>query len=113
MLDPTSRLPGPHPLGEGACGVPKEGLEPSLPCGKRILNPSRLPFRHFGLLAGSVRTPPTFRYAEPRAALRDAAARRTMLRRPPDPMELVSHDAQPVGQHLSLGAPLQRPGDDL
>ena len=28
--------------------VPKEGLEPTLPEGKRILNPSRLPFRHFG-----------------------------------------------------------------
>ncbi len=29
--------------------VPKEGLEPTHPCGYRILNPTRLPFRHFGL----------------------------------------------------------------
>jgi hypothetical protein len=29
-------------------GVPKEGLEPSRPFGRRILNPLRLPFRHFG-----------------------------------------------------------------
>jgi hypothetical protein len=29
--------------------VPKEGLEPSRPFGRRILNPLRLPFRHFGL----------------------------------------------------------------
>ena len=28
--------------------VPKEGLEPSRPCERRILNPLRLPFRHFG-----------------------------------------------------------------
>ena len=31
--------------------VPKEGLEPSRPFGRRILNPLRLPFRHFGLRA--------------------------------------------------------------
>ena len=29
--------------------MPREGLEPTLPCGKRILSPSRLPFRHLGL----------------------------------------------------------------
>ena len=29
--------------------VPKEGLEPSRPFGRRILSPLRLPFRHFGL----------------------------------------------------------------
>jgi hypothetical protein len=28
--------------------MPKVGLEPTLPFGKRILSPSRLPFRHFG-----------------------------------------------------------------
>lgn len=28
--------------------VPKEGLEPTLPCEKEILSLSRLPFRHFG-----------------------------------------------------------------
>jgi hypothetical protein len=28
--------------------VPKEGLEPSRPCGHWILSPARLPFRHFG-----------------------------------------------------------------
>ena len=28
--------------------VPKEGLEPSRPFGRRILSPLRLPFRHFG-----------------------------------------------------------------
>ena len=29
--------------------IPKEGLEPTRPCGHRILSPARLPFRHFGL----------------------------------------------------------------
>jgi hypothetical protein len=33
--------------------VPREGLEPTLPCGKRILSPPRLPFRHLGLLMDS------------------------------------------------------------
>ena len=28
--------------------VPKEGLEPSHPCGYQILSLARLPFRHFG-----------------------------------------------------------------
>ena len=31
--------------------VPKVGLEPTHPCGHRILNPTRLPFRHFGNFA--------------------------------------------------------------
>ena len=31
--------------------VPKAGLEPACPHGQRILNPPRLPFRHFGLRA--------------------------------------------------------------
>ena len=31
------------------CRMPEEGLEPTLPCGKWILNPSRLPFRHSGV----------------------------------------------------------------
>src|SRR5262249_4639891 len=30
--------------------VPKVGLEPTPPCGDRILSPARLPFRHFGCL---------------------------------------------------------------
>ncbi len=30
--------------------VPKVGLEPTRPCGRRILSPLRLPFRHFGSL---------------------------------------------------------------
>jgi hypothetical protein len=30
--------------------VPEVGFEPTLPCGKRILSPLRLPFRHSGLL---------------------------------------------------------------
>jgi hypothetical protein len=29
--------------------MPKEGLEPSIPCEKRILSPPRIPFRHLGL----------------------------------------------------------------
>ena len=29
-------------------GVPREGLEPTPPCGERILSPPRLPFRHLG-----------------------------------------------------------------
>lgn len=28
--------------------VPEAGVEPALPCGKRILSPLRLPFRHSG-----------------------------------------------------------------
>ena len=28
--------------------MPKAGLEPTPPCGDRILSPARLPFRHFG-----------------------------------------------------------------
>jgi len=30
-------------------GIPKVGLEPTPPCGDRILSPARLPFRHFGI----------------------------------------------------------------
>ena len=35
---------------EGISGaeVPREGLEPTPPCGERILSPLRLPFRHLG-----------------------------------------------------------------
>ena len=29
--------------------VPRKGLEPPLPLGKRILSPPRLPFRHLGI----------------------------------------------------------------
>ncbi len=29
--------------------VPREGFEPTPPCGERILSPPRLPFRHLGL----------------------------------------------------------------
>ena len=28
--------------------VPEEGVEPTRPCGQRILSPPRLPFRHSG-----------------------------------------------------------------
>ncbi len=28
--------------------LPREGFEPTLPSGKRILSPPRLPFRHLG-----------------------------------------------------------------
>ena len=42
---------------EFPCGsVPKEGLEPSRPFGRRILNPLRLPFRHFGFCYVVART---------------------------------------------------------
>ena len=30
--------------------VPEEGVEPTRPCGQRILSPPRLPFRHSGVL---------------------------------------------------------------
>jgi hypothetical protein len=30
--------------------VPEEGVEPTRPCGQRILSPPRLPFRHSGAL---------------------------------------------------------------
>src|SRR5436309_641353 len=39
--------------------LPKVGLEPTLPCGNRILSPARLPFRHFGA---------TFRHGYPTKA---------------------------------------------
>ena len=29
--------------------VPKEGFEPTHPCGYYVLNVARLPFRHFGI----------------------------------------------------------------
>jgi hypothetical protein len=29
--------------------VPEKGVEPSRPCGQRILSPPRLPFRHSGV----------------------------------------------------------------
>ncbi len=29
--------------------VPREGFEPSSPCGQRCLRPSRIPFRHRGI----------------------------------------------------------------
>ena len=32
----------------GQIAMPREGLEPTLPYGKRILSPPRLPFRHLG-----------------------------------------------------------------
>ena len=38
--------------------VPKEGLEPSRPFGRRILSPLRLPFRHFGSRLGVLRPNP-------------------------------------------------------
>ncbi len=36
--------------------VPKVGLEPTPPCGDRILSPARLPFRHFGARSRSCST---------------------------------------------------------
>ena len=36
-------------LGREMLLVPGEGLEPSRPCGQRILSPLRLPFRHPGV----------------------------------------------------------------
>ena len=33
----------------GSNMVPKEGVEPSCPCGHVVLNHARLPFRHFGM----------------------------------------------------------------
>ena len=35
--------------------VPKVGLEPTRPCGHWILNPARLPFRHFGTMLPAAR----------------------------------------------------------
>jgi Bacterial regulatory protein, Fis family len=37
--------------------VPKVGLEPTPPCGDRILSPARLPFRHFGKRLKTHRNP--------------------------------------------------------
>src|SRR5579871_5351451 len=36
----------------GLSRVPREGFEPSRPCGQRILSPSCLPFHHRGVVAG-------------------------------------------------------------
>jgi hypothetical protein len=41
---------GKIPGGYGVSLLPREGLEPTLPCRKRILSPPRLPFRHLGTL---------------------------------------------------------------
>ena len=38
------------PDGHGVSLLPREGLEPTLLCRKRILSPPRLPFRHLGLI---------------------------------------------------------------
>ena len=37
-----------NPIRRFAGLLPKVGLEPTPPCGDRILSPARLPFRHFG-----------------------------------------------------------------
>lgn len=37
--------------------MPKEGLEPSIRCRKRILSPPRIPFRHSGLGERRLATP--------------------------------------------------------
>src|SRR5690606_9631482 len=37
--------------------VPEVGVEPTRPCGHRILNPARLPFRHSGLTYDRVSAP--------------------------------------------------------
>src|SRR5262249_12346405 len=42
------RLTGPGRRGHCKLKIPKVGLEPTHPCGYRILSPARLPFRHFG-----------------------------------------------------------------
>ena len=58
--------------------MPKEGLEPTLPYGKRILNPPRLPFRHFGfcqrcsLVAGRRRVQDPSSWGNPGANRRSA-----------------------------------------
>jgi hypothetical protein len=44
----NSRIEGLHHETLCFSVVPKVGLEPTLPCGNRILSPARLPFRHFG-----------------------------------------------------------------
>ncbi len=59
----TSVVPNPFPASRPPSApirrnslVPKVGLEPTPPCGERILSPSRLPFRHFGPVTNSMRT---------------------------------------------------------
>jgi hypothetical protein len=49
--------------------VPREGLEPTPPCGERILSPPRLPFRHLGkkrIEAASGLEPLNRGFADPR-----------------------------------------------
>ena len=39
---------GGYIAGRSVAMVPREGVEPTPPCGERILSPPRLPFRHLG-----------------------------------------------------------------
>ena len=50
------------PVNDWIFRVPEEGLEPTRPCGQRILSPSRLPFRHSGPRANSTETKSSFRH---------------------------------------------------
>ena len=50
MLKKTGFVPELWAKKTGSAGVlvPEKGVEPSRPCGQRILSPPRLPFRHSG-----------------------------------------------------------------
>ena len=56
--------------------IPEEGLEPTRPCGQRILSPSRLPFRHSGSLARSKH------HSGARVAASNARVRKRLLTTP-------------------------------
>jgi hypothetical protein len=66
--------------------VPKEGLEPSHPFGWRILNPLRLPFRHFGL--GALSTEARLRAQVPRRRVIDEHCNWRLSRAPIMPLSL-------------------------
>ncbi len=55
--------------------VPRKGFEPPLPCGKRILSPPRLPFRHLGIFQMECRCCSHF-VAQRLLVLRDVEAAR-------------------------------------
>src|SRR6476660_5123446 len=51
--------------------MPEEGLEPTPPCGERILNPPRLPFRHSGVLITLPPPRPADKSLRPRSLLQE------------------------------------------
>jgi integrase len=77
MMALTAQIPGLPQSEAVAKQMPKVGLEPTRVLPQRILNPSRLPFRHFGPVGSSMRRP---RLAVKCGGLRDVCNRPTGAR---------------------------------